>query len=275
MTMAIPSTGTDFKGGGFVNVDNRFASRGQLAAVLVRDNRGAATNISPYSAGTPSPTVNFSPFALDGTLRNDLFAYELVNGQWEFNHAANMGFWLVGAFEERSGPDRKGSIRHDDVMILQSNFPFDTDLTAEGITVAFTGIEVFKPFMMRLRLNLPLNDVNGNIIVEQPGHQVILSKPTEADPVDRQLLLIFARKRPGGYVYSVEAYPLARLTDIGARKRSKTDQDAAMLTFTVLPDPYYVDLDPAAPLSGNLVPALYSEYVGGSAWTAMAATGSI
>jgi len=48
-----------------------------------------------------------------------------------------------------------------------------------------------------------------------------------------------------------------------------------LLTFTVLPDPYYVVIDPAAPLSGNLVPALFSEYVAGSAWTAMAATGSV
>src|SRR6516165_7603348 len=231
MTSPIPATGIDFKAGHFLDVDNRFSSRGQLAAVLVRDNRGSATNISPYAAGTP-PTANWAPFAQDGNLRKDLFAYELNNGKWEFNHAANRGFWLVGAFEERSGPDRKGSIRHDDVMILQSNFPYDTDLTAEGITVAFTGIEVFKPFMMRLRLNLPLNDNNGNIIVEQPGSEVILSKPTEADTVDRQLVLLFARKRPGGYVYSAEVYPLARLTDIGARKRSKTDQDVALLTFT-------------------------------------------
>jgi hypothetical protein len=48
-----------------------------------------------------------------------------------------------------------------------------------------------------------------------------------------------------------------------------------MLTFTVLPDPYYVDLDPTAPLSGTLIPALYTEYVGGPGWTALAATGSL
>src|SRR5215472_4778468 len=262
--MALPTTGIDFKGGGFGTVDNRFASR------------GAATNISPYNPGTPL-TVNWSPFAQDGQLRNDLFAYKLNQGYWEFNHLANQGFWLVGAFEERNGPDRKGTIRHDDVKILQDNFPFDSDLIEEGLAITFTGIEVFKPFLMRLRLNLPLNDINGNLIVEQPGvtNPVILSKPIINDPIDRQMVLIFARKRPGGYVYSAEAYPLCRLTDIGAVKRSKTDQDAASLSFTVLPDPYYVDLDPTAPLSGNLVPALYTFYVGGSAWATMAPPGSV
>jgi hypothetical protein len=46
---------------------------------------------------------------------------------------SNQGWWLGGAMDDRGGPDRKPNIRHDDAMILQSTFPFDTDLTGEGL----------------------------------------------------------------------------------------------------------------------------------------------
>lgn len=270
--MTIPATGTTFKEGGFGVVDNRFYSRGPLAAILIRDNRGAATDISPYAAGSP-PTVNWSPLAQDGNLRDDLFAMVRVDGEWVTNSETNEGWWLIGALDEGNGPDRQPNISQDNAMILQSNFPFDTDLTGEGIDIQFTGVEVFKPLMQRLRMNIPLSDTDGVAIVEDPGADMVLSKPVDADTVDRQLLLVFSKKRPGGYIYSVEGYPLVKLTDIGNYKRSKTDPDAASLTYTVLPDPYHVDIDPTDPDSGEVVPVLYSQWMGGSGWTSLA-TGS-
>jgi hypothetical protein len=272
---AQPATGVDWKTGGFDVVDNRFFSRGPLCAVLIRDNRGSATDISPYAAGTtggppPPPVYNWSPLAVDGTLRSDLFAYIRVDGQWQVNAAANEGWWLIGAVEERQGPDRKANIRHDDAMILQSNFPFDSDIIQEGITIAFTGVEVFKPLLMRLRMNLPLSDSTGTSIVEGVGDpNFVLSKPVDAESIDRQLLLVFAKKRTGKTFYTVEGYPLCKLTDIGNVKRSKTDPDAPALTWTVLPDPYHVDLDPSNPTSAELVQTLYSFWMGGDAWAAL------
>lgn len=271
--MAIPATGTTFDLGGFTQVDNRFFTRGGLAAVLIRDNRGAATSIAPYAAGSP-PTRNWSPFALDGSLRSDLFAASLVNGVWVTNTAPNQGFWLIGALDEKGGPDRKPSIKHDDAMILQSNFPFDTDITGEGITIAFTPVEPLKPLIRRLRFNLPLQDGQGNSVVEDPGQaNYVLSKPTSSISIDRQIILVFARRKAAGqFVYTAEGYPLCKLSDIGNQKRDKTAPDAGPLTYTVLPDPFHVDLDPSNPLDGQLVPALYSEWVSGPAWTAMAST---
>jgi hypothetical protein len=91
--MPIPLTGTTWDGGGFSAVDSRFNTRGGLAAVLIRDNRGSATNISPWAAGAP-PTRLFSPFAQDGKPRSDLFAVVRVNGEWVTNPVSNEGFWL-------------------------------------------------------------------------------------------------------------------------------------------------------------------------------------
>src|SRR5271166_4677988 len=270
---AIPAVGTTYDLGGFSQVDNRFYDRGGLCAVLIRDNRGASTSIAPFTAGSP-PTRNFSPFSLDGNLRSDLFIVSLVNGVWVTNTSPNQGFWLIGAIDEKSGPDRKPAIKHDDAMILQSNFPFDTDITSEGITITFTPVEPLKPLIRRLRYNLPLQDGSGNSIVEDPGEaNYVLSKPTSMVYVDRQIILIFARRKAGGlFLYTAEGYSLCRLTDIGNVKRDKTNADSGPLGFTVLPDPFHVDLDPSNPLDGQLVPVLYSTWQGGPAWASLAST---
>jgi hypothetical protein len=274
MVWTQPTTGNDFSDAGYGTVDNRFYDRGPLACVLIRDNRGAATSISPYIAGTP-PTLNWSPLAKDGNLRTDLFADVQVGGNWFINTVQNEGWWRIGAFEEKAGPDRKGSIKHDDQMILQSNFPFDTDLTGEGKTIAFTGIESLKPMMTRLKMNLPLADSAGHSLVEDVGDPgYVISKPVDAESVDRQILCVFARKRPGGFIYHIEGYPLVKLTDIGAQKRSKIDPDATALTFTALPDPFHTDISPTDSTHMTVVPAFYSEWIGGGAWNTLFEHGS-
>jgi hypothetical protein len=267
--------GTTWRDGGFSAVDNRFFTRGALAAVAIRDNRGQATSIAPYQASLTggAPIPYFSPAAQDGQLRADLFASVRVNGQWVQNPNPNLGFWLIGAFEDRGGPERRPNVRHDEQMILQSTMPFDSDLTSEGMTLQFTGVETLKPLMRRLRMNLPLSDDSGNPIVEDPGQvPFVLSKPTDADFIPRQLLLFFGRRKAGKMIYTCEGYPLANLVDIGNFRRSKTDADAASMQFMALPDSYHVDLDPANPTSGVLVPAFYSEWTFGDGWVAIGGT---
>lgn len=267
--MAIPSVGTTIRAGGFVDVDNRFNARGGLAAVLIRNNRGAATNISPWTAGSP-PTRNWSPFALDGTPRADLFAVVRVNGEWVTNPDPNEGFWLIGALKEDGGPERAPTIKEDNQMILQSNFPFETDLTEEGIVINFTGVETLKPSMKRLRMNVPLCDQSGNSIVEDPGTEnFTIGKPIDVESQEWQIVLIFARRKGGKYLYSAEGYSLCKLTNIGNFRRSKTDPDAGELGYTVLPDPFFVGKDPANPSGDDLIPILYNEWVAGDGWVAI------
>jgi hypothetical protein len=274
---AQPATGVPWKESGVTEFDNRLYDRGPLAAVLIRDNRGSATDISPWKpgTGTPPPPVppvtNFSPFAADGTVRNDLFARRLVAGKWVAGATPNMGFFQLGAIDEKAGPDRKASVKHDDAMILQSNFPFDSDLTGEGLTIQFTPVQPLDPCLRRLRMNLPLSDPTGVSIVETPGAAAYeISKPVDAESIDRQIILLFARRKAAGkFIYTAEGYSLCKLTDIGAVKRDKVNADAASLTYTVLPDPYHMSKDAADPTSTDLVPSYYSVWTSGDGWLAI------
>jgi hypothetical protein len=265
--MAIPATGTTWRAGGFGDVDARFNTRGGLAAILIRDNRGAATNISPWKTGTPA-TRNWSPFAEDGTPRDDLFAHILVDGDWQLNPEPNEGFHLIGALTEDGGPERAADISNDNQMILQSNMPFDSDLTSEALSINFTGVETVKPLMKRLRMNLTLNDADGKSIVEDPGTEnFVIGKPIDNEGPEYQIILMFARRKRGKFLYTAEGYSLCKLNDIGSFRRSKTDPDAGSLGYMVLPDPYFVGKDPNNPNSDELTPLYYCEWVGGEAWT--------
>lgn len=269
--MTIPSTGTTMRNSGMLDTDSRFGIRGPLAAILIRDNRGSNTNISPWiDDGAGSIERNWSPFALDGTLRDDLFHSIRVNGEWITNPDSNEGFWLIGAVSEDGGIEREPKISQDNIKILQSNSPWDTDITEEDVTVTFTGYETLKPLLARLEMNLPLSDSSGNPIVEDPGKlNFTLSKPVDYDPPDRQIVLIFGKRRAGKHIYSAEGYSLCKLSDIGKRTHSKTDVDAASLSFTVLPDPYLMDIDPSNPDSEDLVPVMYTKWMAGDGWTAI------
>ena len=265
--MTIPNAGTTWRAGGFGDVDSRLNTRGGLAAILIRDNRGADTNISPWAPGNP-PTRNWSPFALDGTPRDDLFATILVDGDWITNPEPNEGFWLIGALTEDGGPERAPDISNDNQMILQSNMPFDSDLTGESLAINFTGVETLKPLMKRLRMNLPLTDLSGNPLVEDPGTENFgLGKPVDNEAPEYQIILMFARRKRGKFLYSAEGYSLCKLNDIGSFRRSKTDPDAGSLGYMVLPDPYFVGKDPNDPTSNELVPLYYHEWIDGESWT--------
>lgn len=271
--MTQPAVGTSWIDGGFGDTDNRFYARGGLAAALIRDNRGLATSIAPYTQGQNGPVAGWSPFAEDGQLRPDLFAWVRSGGTWVPNpNPANQGFWLIGAFDDRGGPERRPNVRHDDAMVLQSIFPFDSDLTQVGMTVQFNGVQMLSPLLRRLRMNLPLTDPNGNNIVESPGTPYVVSRPVDDNTPDYQLILLFARQKQGNYIYTAEGYSLVRLDDIGNFRRDKTASDSPNLGFTVLPDPYHVDIDPTDPASQVLVPALYSEWIGGQGWTQIGGT---
>lgn len=267
--MAIPATGTTWRAGGFGDVDSRFNTRGGLAAILIRDNRGADTNISPWKIQGGVPVRNWSPFANDQTPRDDLFAtIQTDGGDWITNPDSNEGFWLIGALTEDGGPERAPDISNDNQMILQSNMPFDSDLTGESLAVNFTGVETLKPLMKRLRMNLQLSDADGDPLVEDPGTENFgIGKPIDTEAPEYQILLMFARRKRGKFIYTAEGYSLCKLNDIGAFRRSKTDPDAGSLGYMVLPDPYFIGKDPNNPTSNELVPLYYHEWTSGESWT--------
>ena len=89
----------------------------------------------------------------------------------------------------------------------------------------------------------------------------------DVEAPEYQILLMFARRKKGKFIYSAEGYSLCKLSDIGSFKRSMTDPDAGSLGYTVLPDPYFVGKDPNDPTSDELIPLYYAEWLDGESWT--------
>ena len=260
---ARPATGTTFSTGGFGDVDNRFQEvRTGLVAVLVRDDRGAETDISPHNSdGTP----RWSPLAKDGSLRADLFAHIRKDGQWITNPSPNLGFHLAGAFAEGNGPSTKPSLDSDEQMIEQTNTPFDVTLTKDDEPFSFTAVESGKPFLRRLRNNLRLTDGAGTGLVELPGGvDAGWAKPLDSDSIDRQVLLVSARKRAGRTQYTIDGYASNRLVDVGAARKGKKGE-AAELTFKPIPNGYF-----RAKVDGEVMPIIKYTWVGGDGWTLLA-----
>lgn len=259
--MSLPPTGTTWDGAGFNDLDSRFLERGKLRQVLIRDARGQATDISPHDS---NGEVKWSPFAVDGKWRDDLLAFKRENGVWVENTDTNEGFHIAGAFKDGDGPTTKPTIKNDDFMILQSNFPFDSDVTEEGEPFSFTAVETGKPLIRRLRNNLRLNDDAGNPLVELPGAANSgWSRPLEGENVERQVLLVSEFRKGGLPIYTVDAYALCKLTDIGNAKKDKKDSEACELTYQPLPDGYF-----SAVVDGVYRPILKHTFVGGSGWAA-------
>ena len=260
--MTRPATGTTFTAGGYNDVDNRFQdNRTGLVAALVRDARGADTDISPH---TSDGSVNWSPLAEDGQLRADLFAFVRESGVWVENTDDNEGFHLAGAFAEGNGPTSKPSLSSDEQMIEQSNAPFDSVLTNDDESFSFTAIESAKPFLRRLRNNLPLVDSSGNSLVEVPGGvDAGWSKPLDSETIDRQVLLVSARKRGGKVLYVVDGYSCCKLTDVGNSRRGKKGE-AAELSFRAIPDGYFMGY-----IDEEYVPIIKHTWVGGDAWESL------
>lgn len=269
--MTQPAVGTTWDAAGLNDIDNRFAERGGLQAVAIRDYRGAATDISPFAADTT--TVNWSPFAQDGSVRADLFARKLVDGIWVDNTDTNDGWFYLGAQTENGGAERDPNMRSDDLMILQSNYPFDSEVIQKGKTVKFTSVHTADPLIQRLEADLPLQDANGDSLVPAPGGADYgVGSMANTDTVERQLLLFFAKRKAGKFLYRVEGYPLVKFDNQARKRRSKTDPDTAELTYKVLPDPFFMIPDPAGEI--DLVPGVDYVWYAGGAWTDMAVAGS-
>lgn len=258
--MTRPSTGTTFTAGGFNDVDNRFqGNRTGLVAVLVRDARGADTDISPHNE---DGSVAFSPLAADGQLRDDLLAFKRINGIWVENPSTNLGFHYLGAFAEGNGPQSKPSLDSDEQMIEQSNVPFDITATKDDEPFSFTPVETAKPVLRRIRNNLRLTDENGNNLVEVPGGaDAGWAKKVDSEAIDRQVLLVTSRIRSGKTLNIVDGYACSKLVDVGNSRVGKKGE-APELTLKPLPDGFFMAMQ-----DGEYIPIVKYTWQGGSAWT--------
>lgn len=269
--MVQPATGTTLSAGGFLDIHRPFVERGGAQAIVIRDNRGSATDMSPFNA---NGTVKWSPFAQDGQVRADLFIRKRVSGLYQYNATANDGWWAIGVNTEDGGAEREPDTSSDDLMVLQSKFPVDSETTEKKYSVKFTALTTADPLIHRLESELPLCDSAGEPLVPLPGDPNYFEGPTldlEAT-AEYQIGLFYGRRTSGGYVYRFEGYPAVKLDGQGAKKRSKTDPDTAELTYKVLPNEYFMRPDPLG--SGELVPGYFGVWFGGPGWDAQYSDGS-
>lgn len=270
--MSQPLTGTTWSAGGFTDIHKPFIERGGLQAVAIRDNRGGATDMSPYKA---NGDINFTPYAKDGSLRKDLWLRpkDKDTGKYFYNPLSNLGFFNVGCNPEDGGAERTPDTNSNDLMVLQSKFPVDSEITEKSYSVRFVAQHTGDPLVHRLESELPLCDTNGDPLVPLPGEPDYVTGPLlDADSAEYQLLLLYARRTSGGFIYRVEGYPAVKLDDQAGKQRSKTDADKADLKYKVLPNEHFMIPDPLG--SGELVPGYFCAWMGGPGWAAMADTGS-
>lgn len=237
--MAIPATGKTMAGAGYLDKDPRKLERGKPMAVFIRDNRGSATNISPHN---PDGSINWSPLATDGALRDDLGLFKKVNGEYILNPSPNEGFLRFVSFKEGDGPEFDQSTDTDELMIEQDDEVYDSVATKEDQTFTFSSVETLEDAWRRLRDNLPFSDADGNNLVQLPGATITgWGQASGSELIDRQALVVREFSKPGGAkAYTVKAYSLCRRTKVDKIKASKKDAETAAFTFRALPDPYFM-----------------------------------
>lgn len=237
--MAIPATGNTMAGAGYLDKDPRKLERGKPMAAFIRDNRGAFTNISPHN---PNGTVNWSPLATDGSLRDDLGLFKKINGEYVLNPDPNEGYIRFVSFKEGDGPEMDQATDTDELMIEQDDEVYDSVTTKEDLTFTFSSVETLDDAWRRLRDNLPFSDANGNNLVQLPGTPLTgWGQAVGAELVDRQVLLVREFAKPGGAkAYTVKGYSLCRRTKVDKIKMGKKDAETATFTFRALPDPYFM-----------------------------------
>lgn len=260
--MTQPAVGTDWIGAGLNDRGPEFLRRGNPVAVLVRDARGAATDISPHNS---DGSVRWSPFAQDNTWRDDLLAIKKLNGSYVTNTDANEGFINLGAFKDGDGPAWKPKITSDHFMIVQDNFPYDSNLTEEAEIFSLTPVDTASPWVQRLRNNRPFSDSSGNSLMEDPGAtDAGFSRLLNGQNPGRQFLFVRERMWDGLPIYSVQGVSLARWEDVGNSKYDKKDSEASELSYIPLPDGRFMAMQ-----DGSYQPILVHTWWGGAGWTAL------
>jgi hypothetical protein len=246
MTMAQPATGVSLTDSALARFNALRVRRGGKWSLLVRDNKGSATNISPGGSFV-------SPFAQDGLWRDDLLAVLTVNNKQVYNQKPNLGFHKIGC----SNPDgfvQEHDTNVDALEILQSIDPARVDMTSREKRVVFTGFENNR-VIHRLRHNLPLDNI---LHPSNAGTTYVVEESDEIDFVERQFILIHEDKAAGLAERTAFGLSRAIYSELGNLQGSKTDPTAAEMKFTRLVDPYFIGT------KGQ--PIISCMWVAGEAW---------
>lgn len=244
--MAQPATGVSLTDSALARFNALRVRRGGKWSLLVRDNKGQSTNISPGGSFV-------SPFAQDGNWRDDLLAVKTVNNKQVYNQTANLGFHKIGC----SSPDgfvQEHDTNVDALEILQSIDPARVDMTSREKRVTFNGFENNR-VLHRLMYNLSLDNI---LHPSKAGTTYVVEESDEVDFMERQFILIHEDKAAGLAERTAFGLSRAVLSSIGKLQGSKTDPTAAELQFTRLIDPYFI--------GSKGQPIISCMWVSGPAW---------
>jgi hypothetical protein len=260
--MAIPEVGTDWISAGMDIRAPELLRRGSGVAVLCRDARGSATDLSPHN---PDGSMRWSPFAQDMQMRDDLLLILKPNGFFTPNPEPNEGFINLGPFKDGDGPSWTTNVTNDRFMILQDIEPYDTEVTELTQPFSVTPVDTGTPWVQRLTDNNPFSDENGDSLIGDIGAEnAVYARTSSSRNPLRQFLFFRVRFWEGKPIISCDVIPGSKWDDQGNSKMDKKDSEAAELTYLPVKDGRCM-----AMIDGIYQPVTRYRIWGGSGWAAL------
>lgn len=185
--------------------------------LLLRDYRaadGTIRNLADPSVGL-NADGDFSPFAEDGTLRNDLIGPD------------GLGFYHLGALHE-DGTEIKSDTSSDETMIAQSVRAVRYDLKSDTDTVQIRASES-TPLTDALRFDKPLDNLED---YGKAGY--VIKKDADTKLIERQVIALGF----DGENFVGQVFPRMQVKDKAGSNMNKKDVDDVDITLGALLCPF-------------------------------------
>jgi hypothetical protein len=244
--MALQSTGGTWSQVLQPDLNPLAVRKGIITDILIGDylTAGIPRNLNSVASGVNSNGV-FTPFAQDGTLRNDL----LIGS----NSGANLGLFHIGLLKD-DGWTFTPDVTVDKTPVAQSPWSVRNDTQSKSGEIMFTARE-WRPLLSMLQMELPLTNAQGNSIVPDIGLAgYSLPAPAYQNLTERWAIALGV---DGGFMF---AYTFPRISTKKLGKMAANKKDPLDREFS-----YEIILDP-------MTSAPYIESAGGAAWLGLGGT---
>lgn len=215
--MALPSAGGTYSAILEPGLNAEAVRKGIVTDVFIRDYNGPYTNLADPTVGL-NANGHFSPFALDGELRDDL----LITSD-----SANLGFYHLGLLTE-DGVRYTPQVSQQETMAAQLRRSVRVDITKEDDRIRIVS-EESTPLTDALMDDVPLLGLQD---LGAAGYSV--TKPMNGNIVQRQIIALMF----DGQHYAAKVFPRVMRSDVGDTQWNKQNPDVLDITYTALPCPY-------------------------------------
>jgi hypothetical protein len=177
--MALPTTGGTYPQIFQPGINPLAIRKAIITDAFFRDYLGPSTNLADPSAGLHTDGY-FSPYALDGNVRNDLTLIDPTTGSPKTT--TNLGFYHAGQLGA-AGIGYNPNTAMEEVLTAQSLRPARVDITKEGEEFEIVALEQ-TPLIRYLANEMPLQN-----IPDLGQANLTIPRPMEATIVERQFIL--------------------------------------------------------------------------------------